>query len=104
MTYSNDYFRTGGSFRSSRDDVADMLRRYPSINRAEVQTVASALKNGRDWDFRSIVHDEHLRKKLVRFVRDHETKLDVKWREVAAVPILLGGMLSLIWLVGYLAG
>jgi hypothetical protein len=71
--------------RLDREQVADLLSRYPKVSDRENRQILSFLRNGRHLDIGLLTSNERLRPKLDAFMADHQSHFRVKWREGAGV-------------------
>ena len=85
--------------RSTRERIADMLARYPKVNRAEAREILLFLRKGRHLDVGLLTSNEKLRPNLDVFMDDHKDHFRVRWGEGTAVVAGLAALLAVVWLV-----
>jgi len=100
MTYLTQSAGNPQPYRTDRQQVADVLMRYPSVSSREVEQVVRFLKTGRHLDIGLLTSDERLRRNLDHFMEDHKDHFQVKWHEVVTVTIMLMLMLAALWFLG----
>ncbi|MCH8616605.1 hypothetical protein LZ016_10905 [Sphingomonas sp. SM33] len=100
MTYLTQSAGNPHPYRTDRQQVADVLMRYPSVSSREVEQVIRFLQTGRHLDIGLLTSDERIRRNLDHFMEDHKERFRVKWHEVATVTIMLILMLASLWLLG----
>ena len=87
------------ALRLDREQVADLLSRYPQVSDQEAHQILNFLRTGRHLDVGLLTSNDRLRPKLDAFVEDHKAHFRVKWTEGAAV---LGGIIAvfvIFWLL-----
>lgn len=85
--------------RLDREQVADLLSRYPQVSGEEARQILNFLRRGRHLDVGLLTSSDRLRPNLDAFVKDHQAHFRVKWSEGAAV---LGGIFAvfvIFWLL-----
>lgn len=87
------------ALRSSRQNTAELLERYPEISKKEVKQILHFLRNGRHLDVGLLTADERLSHKLDAFMSVHGKELRVGFTETAAVIGGIVAFLTVCWLV-----
>jgi len=83
----------------TREEVSDLLSRYPRISDAETKSILKFLRKGRHLDVGILTADEALKPQLDHFTADHAKDLNVGIGEASAVVAAIAGFLALCWLV-----
>jgi hypothetical protein len=83
----------------SREQVTDLLQRYPRVSDAEARLILAFLRRGRHLDVGMLTADEQVKPQLDRFTADHASDLRVGIGEGTAVVAAIFGFLALCWLV-----
>lgn len=83
----------------TREEVSDLLQRYPRISDAETKSILTFLRKGRHLDVGILTADEALKSQLDSFAADHAKHLNVGVGEASAVVAAIAGFLALCWLV-----
>jgi hypothetical protein len=84
----------------TREQVADLLCRYPRVSDAEARLILRFLRSGRHLDVGMLTGDEALKPQLDLFMDDHGRHLRVGAGETAAVVASIAGFLVaclLVW-------
>lgn len=97
MTYLTQSVDSPRPYRTDREQVTQVLMRYPSVSSEEVEQVVHYLRTGRHLDVGLLTSDERIRRNLDRFMADHKHRFRVKWHEAATVMIILTLPLAAIW-------
>lgn len=95
------YFSThhdARAVRLRRDDVAELLSRYPRVSGEEAEQILAFLRKGRHLDVGLLTANDLLRPKLDAFMGDHKSHFAVKWTECAAVIAGIITFLVFLWL------
>ena len=79
--------------RLSRDQVADLLFRYPRVSDAETKLILGFLRNGRHLDIGLLTADEALKPHLDSFMADHAKHFRVGAVEGSVVVAAIVGVL-----------
>lgn len=91
----------------SREEVADLLLRYPHVSDAEAKLILTFLRKGRHLDVGMLTGDEQLKPYLDRFTADHAKHFRVGLFEGAGVVAAILAFLiacGLVWELGRSAG
>lgn len=83
----------------TREEVADLLCRYPHVSDGEAKLILRFLRKGRHLDVGILTGDEMLKPQLDRFMTDHKKQLGVGFFEGSAVVTAIVGFLAICWLV-----
>lgn len=83
----------------TREEVADLLYRYPHVSEEEAKLILGFLRKGRHLDIGILTGDEMLKPQLDRFMTDHKKQLGVGFFEGSAVITAIVGFLAICWLV-----
>ena len=97
MTYLSTH-RDVRAVPLGREQVAEMLSRYPRVSDCESRHILTFLRKGRQLDLGLLIGDDRLRPNLAAFMADHEPHFRVKWREAAAMGGFILGPLAIFWL------
>jgi hypothetical protein len=87
------------ALRLTRQQVADLLYRYPRVSDTEAKLILTFLRDGRHLDIGMLTADESLRPHLDRFMGDHASHFRVSMGEGAAVVAAIVGFLMICWLL-----
>jgi hypothetical protein len=87
------------ALRTSRQEAAELLARYPEISKAEVAQIIDFLRTGRHLEVGLLTSNDKLRPKLDAFIADHKGKLQLGFGEAAAAVAGIAGFIALCWLV-----
>jgi hypothetical protein len=87
------------ALRATRQDIAELVRRYPHVSDAEARQIVTFLRTGRHLDVGMLAGDDTLKPQLDRFMTDHAKDLRVGFWEGSAVIATIAGFLGLCWLV-----
>ena len=85
--------------RLTRQEVADLLHRYPQVSDAEAREVVTFLRNGRHLDVGLLTGDERLKPHLDRFMADHARHFRLSVGEATGVTAAILAFLGLCWLI-----
>lgn len=83
---------------ASREQVAELLHRYPELSDAEIGQVVAFLRHGRHLDVGLLTSDTALKPKLDRFMADHVQHFRLRVGETSAVLAAITAFLALCWL------
>ena len=89
----------GDAPRLTREQVGDLLYRYPHVSPQEAKLILGFLRKGRQLDVGILTADEQLRPQLDTFMADHATHFRVSFREASAVTAAIVAFLGVCWLV-----
>ena len=87
------------ALRLTREQVAELLRRYPNVSDAEAQLIVTFLRKGRHLDVGILTADQDLKPHLDGFMADHAKHFRVGVGEGAAVVAAIFGFLVICWLI-----
>ena len=90
--------------RVSRQQIADMLARYPDLSPTEVAEIVDFLRNGRQLEIGLLTCNQSIRPQLDAFMVEHRRKLSLGAVETAG---LVGGLMALLagcWLLWEMFG
>lgn len=87
------------AFRSSRQQAAELLDRYPDISEAERAEIVSFIRTGRHIDIGLLTANEKIRPKIDAFMADHKKEFGLGSREVVTVIAAILAFLAFCWLV-----
>jgi hypothetical protein len=85
--------------RLTREQVADLLNRYPHVSNVEAEAIVAFLRRGRHLDIGILTADEKLKPRLDAFMEQHARHFRVSIGEAAAVIAAIAGLLVACWLV-----
>ena len=88
------------ALRMSRQDIADLIQRYPNVSEEETAQIVTYLRKGRHLDVGMLTADERLKPQLDGFMADHGKHLRVGAGEATVLIAAIAGLffaLSLIW-------
>jgi hypothetical protein len=83
----------------TREQVTDLLCRYPKVSDAEARLIVRFLRTGRHLDVGMLTGDEALKPQLERFMDEHGKHLRVGASETAAVVATIAGLLLACWII-----
>lgn len=83
----------------SRDEVADLLSRYPRVSDAEAKLILAFLRKGRHLDVGMLTGDVAMKPHLDRFMADNGKHFRVGLFEGTAVVAAIIGFLVSFWLI-----
>jgi hypothetical protein len=83
----------------SREEVADLLVRYPQVSDAEAKLILAFLRKGRHLDVGMVTGDERLKPHVDRFTADHASHFRVSIFEGTALIAAMAGFLAACWLL-----
>jgi hypothetical protein len=89
-----------GESTLTRDQAAELLRRYPRVSDGEAKAIVTFLRKGRHLDVGMLTADERLKPQLDGFMADHGKHLRVGAGEATVLIAAIAGLffaLSLIW-------
>jgi hypothetical protein len=87
------------ALRLTRQQVADLISRYPGVSADEAESIRNFLRTGRHLDIGVLTADESLKPQLDAFMKDHGRHFRVGFYEVVALVAAIVGLLALFWLV-----
>lgn len=87
------------ALRLTRQQVADILSRYPGVSADEAESIRDFLRTGRHLDIGMLTADEGLQPQLDAFMKDHGKHFRVGLYETVALVAAIVGLLALFWLV-----
>ena len=85
--------------RLDREQVADLISRYPRVSDQEARQILTFLRTGRHLDVGLLTSNDQLRPKLDAFVKDHKAHFQLNWGEAAAVVCGMVALLVFFWLI-----
>jgi hypothetical protein len=83
----------------TREEVAELLIRYPQVSGAEAKLILTFLRKGRHLDVGMLTSDEQLKPHLDRFTADHAHHFRLSVGEASTVVAAIAGFLVICWLV-----
>lgn len=83
----------------TREQVAELLYRYPHVSDVEAKWIITYLRKGRHLDVGMLTADERLKPQLDSFMADHAKHFRVGLGEGAAVVAAIAGFLAACWLI-----
>jgi hypothetical protein len=93
---SNDNVHLGN--RKLRQEVEELLRRYPSISEGETAKVRNFLATGSHMDIGLVAGSDELKEKVIAFRKQHRRQLGLKLHEVVIFLVIAGGPVgALLW-------
>ena len=87
------------ALRLNRQEVADLLRRYPHVSEAEAGLIVAFLRKGRHLDVGMLTGDEALKPRLDHFMADHAKHFRLSFGEAAGVTGAIVAFLGFCWLI-----
>ena len=87
------------ALRLTRQQVADLLSRYPGVSADEMESIRNFLRTGRHLDIGMLTADERLKPQLDAFMKEHGKHFRVGAYETVALVAAIVGLLALFWLV-----
>jgi hypothetical protein len=87
------------ALRSSRQQTAELLGRYPDISEAERAEIVSFMRTGRHIDIGLLTSNDALRPKIDAFMADHKKDMRLGSSEIVTVVAAVVAFLALCWLV-----
>jgi hypothetical protein len=87
------------ALRITRQQTADLLRRYPQVSDAEAKQIVTFLREGRHLDVGMLTGDEALKPHLDRFMADHAKHFRLSVGEAAGVTAAIVAFLGFCWLI-----
>lgn len=77
--------------RQLRQEMEDILRRYPNISEEDTATVLNFLRTGTHMDVGLVAGSDELKDKVRAFRKQHRRKLGLKWHEILLFVAATGG-------------
>jgi hypothetical protein len=90
--------------RATREQVRDLLIRYPDVAANEATSILDFLRNGRHLEIGLLAGDERVQPKIEAFMAEHKKHFRLSVGEVARVVAVIFGFLVLCWLAWELVG
>jgi hypothetical protein len=87
------------ALRTSRQQTAELLDRYPDITQAERAEIVSFIRTGRHIDIGLLTANEKIRPKIDAFMADHKKEFGLSSREVVTLLAAVIAFLAFCWLV-----
>jgi|SRR6185295_1606882 hypothetical protein len=87
-----------GPWLTPREQVAELLARYPNVSKNENRKILEFMKNGRHLEIGLLTSDEKLKRNLDAFMNDHRRHFRVGFGEAAAVVAMIAAFLLAAWL------
>jgi hypothetical protein len=87
------------ALRMTRQQVADLLHRYPRVSDTEARLILTFLRKGRHLDVGMLTADDRLNPHLDSFMADHAKYFRISVGEAAMVIAMIVGFLTVCWLV-----
>jgi len=97
MGYPSTHDRTR-ALPLDREQVAELLSRYPHVSDRESHQILTFLREGRHLDVGLLTSNDRLRSKLDVFMNDHKKHFRVTWSEGARAIAGIIAMLLVLWL------
>jgi hypothetical protein len=85
--------------RSSRDQVADLVRRYPNVSDKDRREILMFMKEGRHLDIGLLTANDNLRPRLDAFMADHRRHFRIGVLDVARVLAVIAAAVLVCWLL-----
>lgn len=85
--------------RTQREQVEDLLTRYPDITPDEVAEIIRFIKKGLPLEVGLMTASERLRPQLLRFRHDHPSEFSLGAREYVATLLVLVAFIGLCFLL-----
>ena len=82
----------------SREQIADLLFRYPRVSESEAKRILTFLRKGRHLDVGMLTADEKLKPMLDSFMHDHKKHFRLGFGETTAVVSAIVGFLLICWI------
>ncbi|HVU30794.1 MAG TPA: hypothetical protein VHE36_10375 [Sphingomicrobium sp.] len=83
----------------TREEAADLLRRYPDVSQDETKLIITFLRKGRHLDVGMLTADEDLKPYVEAFMADHKKELRVGFVEGTAVVAAIAAFFAMCWLL-----
>jgi hypothetical protein len=93
-----------GPWLTSREQVAELLARYPKVSKNENREILEFMKTGRHLDIGLLTSNEKLRPNLDAFMEAHKKHFRVGFGEATAVVAMIVAFLLAAWLFWELVG
>jgi len=87
------------AIRLTRQEVADLLHRYPHVSDDEAGRIVTFLRKGRHLDVGMLTGDEALKPHLDRFMVDHAKHFRLSVGEATGVTAAIVALLGFCWLI-----
>jgi hypothetical protein len=83
----------------TREQIADLLRRYPHVSDGEAKAILTFLRKGRHLDVGILTGDTELKPQLDSFMADHAKHFRLGIGEGSAVVAAIVAFLGICWLI-----
>jgi hypothetical protein len=93
-----------GPWPTSRERVAELLARYPTVSKKESREILEFMKNGRHLEIGQLTSNENMRTNLDAFMEEHKKHIRVSFGEATSVVVMIAAFLLAAWLVWELIG
>lgn len=85
--------------RSTRDRVAELLKRYPHVSETDRKEILHFMKEGRHLEVGLLTANDHVRPQLKAFMEDHKRHFELNAFDVLRGVTVVGSIVMLCWLV-----
>jgi hypothetical protein len=97
----NAHFRreNARALRITRQEIADLLKRYPHVSDEEANLVVAFLRKGRHLDVGILTGDDKLKPHLDRFMADHSRHFRLSIGEATGATAAILAVLGFCWFI-----
>jgi len=85
--------------RLTRDQVSDLLVRYPYVSDAEAKLILTFLRHGRHLDVGMLTANQAVKAQLDSFMEDHKRHFRIGIGEGSAVVGAIAAFLAICWFI-----
>ena len=84
--------------RKGRQEIEDLLRRYPNIGEGDTARIRNFLATGSHMDVGLVAGNDELKDKVIAFRKQHRRQLGLKFHEIVIFLVIAGGPVgALFW-------
>ena len=99
MTAYTSHIEEVRAVRSTRDRVANLLKRYPHVSGNDRKEILQFMKEARHLEVGLLTANDDLRPQLDAFMEDHKRHFGLDAFDVLRAVALVGAIVMVCWLV-----
>ena len=99
MTAYTSHIEEVRAVRSTRDRVANLLKRYPNVSDQDRKEILEFMKEARHLEIGLLTANDNVRPQLDAFMEDHKRHFRLDLFDVVRAVALVGAILMVCWLL-----